>query len=219
MDRWSYRHRFSHISHTRDISMVVLSVLVQNLSAHWNFKTLTLFSPHLLSISTAKPRGTVLDESDHCFKTFPLRIVKNFVLTLYYYYSDTTVLWFLLFHFTSLLDYDTTVCVTTVVGKNCIWLSFLHTEKIDYLMTLGYSILKLIINCWIYSKRNKTHLYSYVYPHTGDRSKKPCHSQLGKGSNGRCRPSFRCVPLTQDINMAVLNVVDALLDGLVTAHV
>lgn len=30
---------------------------------------------------------------------------------------------------------------------------------------------------------------------------------------------YRPAPLTQDINMAVLNIADALFDGLVTAHV
>lgn len=95
MGRQSCRLSSSYILHTQDISVVVLSVLVQNLSAHWNFKTLPISSPHLLFMSTAKPRRKVLHETDHqkhfsCF--------KNSVLKSWYYFRNDTVLW--LFAFT-----------------------------------------------------------------------------------------------------------------------
>lgn len=51
------------------------------------------------------------------------------------------------------------------------------------------------------------------------RTKTPRHWKPGKGSNADAGPGFWCVSLTQDVNMAVLNIVDALLDGLVTAHI
>lgn len=45
-------------------------------------------------------------------------------------------------------------------------------------------------------------------------------TSLKAGEGLKCAgPGFWCVSLTQDVNMAVLNIVDALLDGLVTAHI
>ncbi len=48
--RWSCRHSLSSVSHTWDISMVVLSVLVQNLYANWTTTAVWIFHFHLTSL-------------------------------------------------------------------------------------------------------------------------------------------------------------------------
>lgn len=181
--KWSCRGSFSYISHTHDVSMVVLSFFEAESTCPLEFQD----SPNLLPPPTLNVNCKSIE--DHCFKTFQLHILKTFVLKLCYY-SNYTVLWYFAFS----LDRFVRFLLLLSLMKSMILPFVLHTARCrgeietwcsmhlviiltqnqeaelgrtaQCMMTLGY-ILKRFINC---SKINN--FYTHMFIHTGDTLKK-----------------------------------------------